>query len=462
MAVFDVIQFEGNPSAVVWQSPYTDFHYGSQLIVDENHYAVLLIEGLTEVFGPGPHTLETQNYPFLEKIQQMFTGGKTAFPCKVYFINKVQTMDMLWGTDSKLQVMDPVYGLLLNLRLHGNLSYCVGDTPIDVKKLMEKFSGFVTNFGSDQVLKNMRGIISARVSDTVAKFFATSGVDIFTANAHLLELSEAIEKPLSEKFAEYGLKLTQFFMETITTDQDDTQEFKEARSKAMRTITDAQAAAASRAIQGFTWQEQRQMDTLQTLAGNQGTPGTFMGGMLGLNLSGPMTQPFNSMIGNNITNPMNSMSQAMNNMGGVPMQNGATQGAGAQAGAAGFPQNAAVNNPAAAAAAAAAGNTMGQQPGANGQGAPNGAAGANGQTMNPPAQQAAPNQATSNQQPAPNQPNQQQPAAATCPNCSQPVQPGWKMCPFCGTQLVKPTCPNCGQETQPGWKMCPFCGTQLN
>jgi len=460
MAVFDVIQFEGNPSAVVWQSPYTDFHYGSQLIVDENHYAVLLIEGLTEVFGPGPHTLETQNYPFLEKIQQMFTGGKTAFPCKVYFINKVQTMDMLWGTDSKLQVMDPVYGLLLNLRLHGNLSYCVGDTPIDVKKLMEKFSGFVTNFGSDQVLKNMRGIISARVSDTVAKFFATSGVDIFTANAHLLELSEAIEKPLSEKFAEYGLKLTQFFMETITTDQDDTQEFKEARSKAMRTITDAQAAAASRAIQGFTWQEQRQMDTLQTLAGNQGTPGTFMGGMLGLNLSGPMTQPFNSMIGNNITNPMNSMSQAMNNMGGVPMQNGAAQGAGAQAGAAGFPQNAAVNNPAAAAAAAAVGNTMGQamgqQPGANGQGAPNGAAGANGQTMNPPAQQA-----TSNQQPAPNQPNQQA-AAGACPNCSQPVQPGWKMCPFCGAQLVKPTCPNCGQQTQPGWKMCPFCGTQLN
>ena len=424
MKVFDVIQFEGDPSVVVWKSPIENFNYGSQLIVDENHYAVLLVEGHTEVFGTGPHTLETQNLPFLGSIQNIATAGKTPFPCKVYFVNKTQTMDLNWGTDSKLQVMDPKYGLILNLRLHGNLSYCVGDSTVSVKKLMEKMSGFVTNFGSDAVIKKMRGIISSRVTDTVAKFFSTSGIDFFTANAHLLELSEKIKEPLSQTFDDYGLDLTQFFMETMTTDNEDTAEFKQAKSAAMRTVTEAQAAAASRTIQGFTWQEQRQMATLQTLANNQGTPGTFMGGMLGLGISGQMTQPFNNMISQNINQPLQSMGQAAANMGGYnPADNAVQQSAPQQPGAPGT-----TAAPAAASSIPVA-----------------------AQTATPPAQQAQPQQSQS-AQPAP---------GTACPACGNAVQPGWVACPFCGASLGKPKCPNCGNEVESGWMACPFCGIKL-
>ena len=48
----------------------------------------------------------------------------------------------------------------------------------------------------------------------------------------------------------------------------------------------------------------------------------------------------------------------------------------------------------------------------------------------------------------------------TCPKCGDAVQIGWKMCPFCGTQLEL-KCPNCDHDVEEGWKMCPFCGEQL-
>ncbi|MGO5149819.1 SPFH domain-containing protein [Bifidobacterium boum] len=457
MKVFDVIQFEGDPSVVVWKSPVENFNYGSQLIVDENHYAVLLIEGHTEVFGAGPHTLETQNLPFLGSIQNIATAGKTPFPCKVYFVNKTQTMDLNWGTDSKLQVMDPKYGLILNLRLHGNLSYCVGDSTVSVKKLMEKMSGFVTSFGSDAVVKKMRGIISSRVTDTVAKFFATSGIDFFTANAHLLELSEKVKEPLSQTFDDYGLDLTQFFMETMTTDNEDTAEFKQAKSAAMRTVTEAQAAAASRTIQGFTWQEQRQMDTLQTLANNQGTPGTFMGGMLGLGVSGQITQPFNNLISQNINQPLQGMGQAAANMGGYnPAGNAAQQQAPSPS------TNPAAQTPAGQTVptqASVVQQSVPPQPGT--PGTPVAPAAASSLPISPTApasaQQTQPQQQSANPVQAPAQPA----SGSACPSCGNAVQSGWVACPFCGTPLGKPKCPNCGNEVESGWMACPFCGTKL-
>ena len=48
----------------------------------------------------------------------------------------------------------------------------------------------------------------------------------------------------------------------------------------------------------------------------------------------------------------------------------------------------------------------------------------------------------------------------TCPKCGDAVQVGWKMCPFCGTELEL-KCPGCDQGVEGGWKMCPFCGEQL-
>jgi RNA polymerase subunit RPABC4/transcription elongation factor Spt4 len=45
-----------------------------------------------------------------------------------------------------------------------------------------------------------------------------------------------------------------------------------------------------------------------------------------------------------------------------------------------------------------------------------------------------------------------------CPSCRRFVERGWKVCPFCETQL-KDVCRDCSQLLSFNWVACPFCGT---
>jgi membrane protease subunit (stomatin/prohibitin family) len=53
-----------------------------------------------DLFGPGRHTLETQNIPLIGGLLKMPTGDAGPFRCEVYFINKSERMAVKWGTDS--------------------------------------------------------------------------------------------------------------------------------------------------------------------------------------------------------------------------------------------------------------------------------------------------------------------------------------------------------------------------
>lgn len=45
MAIAEVIKFEGPQDALVWKFPIEDFNATSQLIVDETHEALLVVNG---------------------------------------------------------------------------------------------------------------------------------------------------------------------------------------------------------------------------------------------------------------------------------------------------------------------------------------------------------------------------------------------------------------------------------
>ncbi|NPA06381.1 MAG: zinc ribbon domain-containing protein [Chloroflexi bacterium] len=47
-----------------------------------------------------------------------------------------------------------------------------------------------------------------------------------------------------------------------------------------------------------------------------------------------------------------------------------------------------------------------------------------------------------------------------CPGCARPVQPDWRICPWCHTQLRK-VCHQCGRLLELPWDICPYCGTPV-
>lgn len=122
MPISSVIKFEGSPDDLVWKSPIEDFNTTSHLIVDETHVALLVVNGAAaDLFGPGERTLSLPNIPILRSIVNIPTGGETPFPCKVFYVNMVHQMDILWGTQGPITLEDPLYDIFLHVMLRGSL-----------------------------------------------------------------------------------------------------------------------------------------------------------------------------------------------------------------------------------------------------------------------------------------------------------------------------------------------------
>ena len=121
--IAEIIKYEGDNSTFVWKHPKEDFNSLTQLIVHESQEALFMMNGQAlDLFGPGRHTLETQNTPKLGKLLNRITGGKSPFHCEVYFINKSEQMAIKWGTDSHVQFMEPTYGFPISIGASGEMT----------------------------------------------------------------------------------------------------------------------------------------------------------------------------------------------------------------------------------------------------------------------------------------------------------------------------------------------------
>ena len=406
--IASVIQFEGSPDQLVWKSPVENFNSATQLIVDETHEAIVLVEGNAELFGSGRHTLRTENYFGINKIQRLATGGDTPFPCKVFFVNKVHSLDMQWGTQDALVVNDPQLDIILHLKLHGNLTYVVDNSL----KFVEKFTGFTRDFSPEETLAKFRGIISTEVTDCITKIVNVAHIDYLDINAHLKEISQILLAPISQYFEDYGAKLVYFNMETITSREDDLAEVKSAKSAARARVITATSEAQAREIQGYDWLAEKKADILQALAGNDGSIGGMMGAGIGLMAVGPM--------GQNLTSVVDSMFDP-NVAQGANADPFAEKGGVAHAGNSRPSNSQSINNQ----------NTASLQPDNT--------------------------QVTDNTHVTDNQPSADD--GNYCGNCGAKLEAGWRACPICGTAIEASTCASCGAKLEPNWKACPMCGT---
>ena len=90
MALLSVIKYEGDNSTFVWKHPITDFKTGTQLIVHESQTAIFMANGeILDTFGPGTHTLETENVPVAKGLFKLITGGRNAFHAELYFVRGI-------------------------------------------------------------------------------------------------------------------------------------------------------------------------------------------------------------------------------------------------------------------------------------------------------------------------------------------------------------------------------------
>lgn len=302
MEITSVIKYEGDNSTFVWKHPKEDFNTATQLIVHETQEAIFFLNGQPlDKFGSGRYTLETENIPLLRKIANITTGGQSPFHCEVYFINKTVQMAIKWGTDSKIQYMEPTYGFPLAIGASGEMSLRVNDSL----KLLMKLVGTERNLSQTQLVSYFRGILMTRVKTYIAQVMKSNSINIFEIDEELVAFSDTIKEKLAPDFAEYGVSLEQFFVTTIVKPDGAAQyeKFKElhfrkysdiAEAKlrqqvevideetaAKKTLIASQAAAQKRVQEGYTYQQERGFDVAEKAAENDAA-GQFTGMGIGL------------------------------------------------------------------------------------------------------------------------------------------------------------------------------------
>ena len=288
--IADIIKYEGDNATFVWKHPCEDFNSLTQLVVHETQEAIFFMNGQAlDLFGPGRYTLETQNIPLIGKALNRTTGDETPFHCEVYFINKTEQMAVKWGTDSKVQYVEPTYGFPISIGASGDMALRVSDS----RKLLIKLVGTENLLTQNKLLSYFRSILMTRVKTYIAQVMKSNAINIFEIDQNLTSFSESIKQLLVPNFEDYGIVLEKFFVTTIVKPDGERQyeKFKElhfrqyadiaeaklrqqvdiieAETEAKKTIIESKALAEKRATEGYTYGQERGFDVAEKVAENE-------------------------------------------------------------------------------------------------------------------------------------------------------------------------------------------------
>jgi len=329
--ITEIIKYEGDNSTFIWKHPCEDFNTNSQLIVHETQEAVFFLNGQAlDLFGPGRYTLETQNIPLLRRVVNIPSGGESPFHCEVYFINKTEQMAIRWGTDSKIQYLEPTYKFPVSIGASGEMSLRAEDSKI----LLVKLVGTERDLSQARLVSYFRAFLMKKIKTYIAQTLKASAVNIFEIDERLIEFSDALKEKLVPDFSDYGISLERFFVTTIVKPEGDPQyeKFKELhfrqysdiaeanlrqkveiidqQTAAQKMVIQSQAIAQKRTQEGYTYQQERGFDVaekvaeneavgeftnmgvgLGTMAGVSGAVGGVVGGAVNSAFAGIVAQP---------------------------------------------------------------------------------------------------------------------------------------------------------------------------
>jgi membrane protease subunit (stomatin/prohibitin family) len=170
--------------------------------------AVFVNEGVfADVFSPGLYTLNTQTLPLLTNLRHWDKLFQSPFKSDVYFYSTRQQTNQRWGTPMPVTIRDKDFGAV-RLRANGVYSYHLTDPS----SFHQKAAATQAVYAVAELEPHLRNTIVGRVSDA----FAQSGVPFLDMAANIDEFSSAMRAQVTPLFAEFGLTLDSFQVESLS------------------------------------------------------------------------------------------------------------------------------------------------------------------------------------------------------------------------------------------------------
>lgn len=281
----DVIKNTGPGELLIWRQPEEDFNTNSTLIVMPGEEAIFIKGGnIEEVFGKnGTYKLSTENYPFISRLRNAFTGGISTFNCVVYFVRKADSQEIRWGTETPIQVRDKVWGIRTDARVRGAYKVRI-ENPA---KLLEKLIGNNVPYQFQEELnKYFESEFQGKIKSAISKFLNGLEQELIGIDAYMDELSEQIEPYIDEVVQDYGLKCVKFSLAGLDIDNSKYDEIDQSQIASISKVKLAQGDKGVMDVLGEDWGRQHAANILGDLARNPGAGGVgAMGAGMGMGVA---------------------------------------------------------------------------------------------------------------------------------------------------------------------------------
>lgn len=182
---------------------------GAQLIVRESQTAQFLYLGqFGDTFGPGKHTLATDNIPVLTRLKGWKYGFESPFKADLYYVSTRLFTGNKWGTSNPIMLRDQDFGIV-RARAFGTYDFKV----VNVQTFLKEVAGSDHDFRVDEFADTMRSRIVSIFSDALA----TAGIPVLDVATRYTDLGDALLPLINPVIStKYGIEVATFVVENVS------------------------------------------------------------------------------------------------------------------------------------------------------------------------------------------------------------------------------------------------------
>lgn len=421
MALIDLVRWapQGGETIYAWkfQENSRASHDGlnlstyTQLIVQESQEAILFSKGqILGKFGPGKHTLNTENLPLLRRLYGLPFGGKNPFTAEVWFVNKLQPYNIDWEIN-RMDIHDADYNTGIPLVANGRYGLKI----TDAERFLIKIVGTKVMFTERDLTEQFYGEFSTKTKSTLMQFMIHNKIGIKQISAFLDSISDNLRTIMLPFWENLGFELTKFYITSIQVDGS-----TEVGEKVLKAISQQ----SMQNIVGATYQQTQAFEIAKdAVNGMSNGSGGLLGAVVASNMMGGIGGS------GGVMNPQyNQPTFTPNSAEGAKMNQQANAGV----------RDVYCSN-------------CSKKFKSNLQFCPH-----CGDRYCPCPKCGTDNDETAKKCVSCGQPLMM--AQSNCPNCNSPVEAGSGFCGNCGRQMAENKCTRCGAELPPNMKFCPKCG----
>lgn len=286
----EVIENEAPGELLYSIDPRENFNTGSTLIVHPGEVALFETNGnISEEFENGRYELSTENYAFLSRVRNMFTGGASSFNCRIHFFRDADSSEIKWGTQSPLIVEDNIYNEEAKLGVAATYKIKIDNPTKCLKKLLGNNVYFKSQEDMNSYWSGEFSSIIREITHNALKEYPKSLYDVLDQT---MTISNLLREPIENVMSDYGIKLVKFsivninilddFVERVRANKDIV---RKAQLGAQAKVATAQGDQAMFDVLGSNWDRMQRVEIMKEIAKNPSSGMAGLGAELGMGMA---------------------------------------------------------------------------------------------------------------------------------------------------------------------------------